>query len=626
MKIFKSLKSRIVFASAFSIVLIAMTLVIASLLTRDEAESRFQEEAFKGKRLLWQQLLEGQLDTMRAELFSFTRNTNAMKALTEGRNAEVAKLLQPTFNRLKASKIIDGMQILSVNGNAIFIKPEDAGQISANGLAKTAIESGKITTGIEQDTNGKLNLVFALPLYESPGKAVGVGIYTRTLQSMIARFKQSEGSDVYIISANNRLVFSTNKTLFDDIQPSVAKLGHNLYATYDSNEHVYAVLTQPITGADGKPLAHLMNISEYTKSYSKQINIQLYSSIVAISIFLFILFALNWYIRRALLPLDDVQGVLKSVSEGDLTVNIEAGSDDEVGQMLNSVSAMVNRLRHMISEITSSTSTMSNSSNEMHNISELTNQGINQQQMQIDQVATAMNEMTATVQEVARHAQEAANSATQADNEAEQGRQVVDKTITSINSLATEIENAAGTIKKVETDSIQIGTVLDVIKSIAEQTNLLALNAAIEAARAGEQGRGFAVVADEVRTLASRTQESTQEIQDMIEKLQSGSQEAVTAMAGSQEMAQTTVEHATSAGSSLESITSKVKTISQMNFQIATAAEEQSAVSEDINRNIVEISQIAEQSVGGSQQTASASNQLSKISMELQNLVTQFKV
>ena len=626
MKIFKSLKSRIVFASGVSIILIAVALVVAGFLTRDEAESRYQEEAFKGKRLLWQQLLEGQLDTMRAELFSFTRNTNAMKALSEGKKTEVANLLQPTFNRLKASHIIDGMQILSVNGSTLFIKPENDGQVLTNGLVKSAIETGKITSGIELNQKGKLNLVFALPLYKAPGKAIGVGVYTRSLQSMISKFKQSEGSDVSIVSDNGNLVFSTNESLFKNINPSMPQLGHNKYSIHSFNDLIYAVLTQPVTDTEGKALAHLISVSEYTESYSKQNNIVVYSSIVAIGIFLFILLALNWYIRRALQPLDDVQGVLKSVSEGDLRVNIEVGSDDEIGHMLSSVSAMVDRLRHMISEITSSTSTMTNSSNEMHDISELTNQGINQQQLQVDQVATAMNEMTATVQEVARHAQEAASSATQADNEAEQGRQVVDKTITSINSLATEIENAADTIKKVEADSIQIGTVLDVIKSIAEQTNLLALNAAIEAARAGEQGRGFAVVADEVRTLASRTQQSTQEIQEMIEQLQSGSQKAVTAMDSSQEKAQTTVVHATSAGSSLESITSKVKSISQMNFQIATAAEEQSAVSEEINKNIVEISQIAEQSVAGSQQTASASNGLSGIAKELENLVTQFKV
>ena len=240
---------------------------------------------------------------------------------------------------------------------------------------------------------------------------------------------------------------------------------------------------------------------------------------------------------------------------------------------------MVNRLRSMITEITVSTSTMSNSSGELLNITELTRQGVNNQRSQIEQVATAMNEMTATVQEVARHANEAASTATEADSVANDGSNVVNETIASINALVSEIENSAVVIQKVEADSVQIGTVLNVIKSIAEQTNLLALNAAIEAARAGEQGRGFAVVADEVRTLASRTQESTQQIQEVVEQLQSGAQQAVNAMTSSQEKAQATVVLAGTAGTSLQAITSNVTSISEMDFQIATAAEEQSSVS-----------------------------------------------
>lgn len=626
MKIFKLLKTRIVVVSALSIILIAITLVVANNLTHDEAETRYQREAFNGKRLLWNRIVEGQLNAMRSELFSFTRNNNAMKALAEGDANSVSTYLQPTFNRLKASRVIDGMQIFSANEKEVFKSDNEGASVSSSGVVRDALSSGKVSTGIEKDIEGKLNLVFALPLYIKPGTAIGVGVYTRSLQSLIVEFKRSEGSDVYIVDHKEDLVFSTDDELFNEINVEIPNLGNKLYAISIVGDDVFAVLVQPILGTDNTAVAHLVSVSDYTESYAKQKNIQLYSSLVAITIFVLIILILNWYIRLALKPLDDVQSILKSVADGDLTAEIHVRSDDEVGQMLSSVSMMVNKLRHMISEVSVSTSTMSNSSDELLSVTELTRQGVNQQQSQIEQVATAMNEMTATVQEVARHAQEAATTATEADRVANEGGRVVDKTISSINSLASDIETSAEIIKKVEADSVQIGTVLNVIKSIAEQTNLLALNAAIEAARAGEQGRGFAVVADEVRTLASRTQESTQEIQEMIEQLQTGSKKAVVAMTNSQVKAQETVDQAVTAGSSLAAITNNVTSISEMNFQIAAAAEEQSSVSEEINRNVVEISQVAEQSAEGAQQTAGASNELSELATQLQILISQFKV
>lgn len=216
------------------------------------------------------------------------------------------------------------------------------------------------------------------------------------------------------------------------------------------------------------------------------------------------------------------------------------------------------------------------------------------QKEEVDKVATAMNEMSATVHEVARNATEAAEAAQQADAETRTGKSVVSQAIEAIDLLASEVESAAQVIHKLEQDSDEIGAVLDVIRGIAEQTNLLALNAAIEAARAGEQGRGFAVVADEVRTLAQRTQQSTQEIQNMIERLQSGSQDAVKAMEQGKNRAQAGVTQAAEAGTSLETIAAAVSTISDMNTQIATAAEEQSVVAEEINLNINSISDMSD--------------------------------
>ncbi|MCU7922437.1 MAG: methyl-accepting chemotaxis protein, partial [Candidatus Thiodiazotropha sp. (ex Dulcina madagascariensis)] len=255
-----------------------------------------------------------------------------------------------------------------------------------------------------------------------------------------------------------------------------------------------------------------------------------------------------------------------------------------------------------------------------------TTAGINQQHTETDQIATAINQMNATVHDVAQNAVHAAEATRNADASSEEGKKVVDKTIEAINQLATEVEQAAKVIHELEQETENIGSVLDVIKSIAEQTNLLALNAAIEAARAGEQGRGFAVVADEVRTLAGRTQQSTQEIEEMISRLQTGANKAVQVMETGKTKTLVGVEQAAAAGKALETINAAVESINNMNTQIASAAEEQSSVTEEINRNITNISQVAEQTSSGAAQTAQASDDLARLAEQLKGLVAQFKV
>ncbi len=315
-----------------------------------------------------------------------------------------------------------------------------------------------------------------------------------------------------------------------------------------------------------------------------------------------------------------------AAGHGDLTVKLPVTSQDEIGKLRTAVNAFVESLRNMIDTVATEVRQLGAESGELTRFSaELSGQS-EQQRSQTTQVATAMNEMTATVQEVARNVSEAAQAAEKGQAEAETGQKVVSATVSSIRKLSDEVESAAAVIARLEESSEKIGSVLDVINGIAEQTNLLALNAAIEAARAGEQGRGFAVVADEVRTLASRTHESTLEIREMIETVQSGTNDAVTAMDRGQSAARDSVSQVEQAGTSLQSILQMVSTITNMTTQIASAAEEQSLTAEEINRNVESIHQISEQSATGAEQTARSSSELSELANRLEGLVGQFRI
>lgn len=314
------------------------------------------------------------------------------------------------------------------------------------------------------------------------------------------------------------------------------------------------------------------------------------------------------------------------IAEGDLSQDIKHQRQDELGQLMDQMQHMTLNLRQLVSELHQSATHIASSAEELSSVSEQSRSGVNQQRMELEQVSTAMNEMAATVQEVARHAETAFGSARTADGEASDGDQKVTLTISQIGKLSDEIRESLQTINQLEAESLNIGSILDVIKGVAEQTNLLALNAAIEAARAGEQGRGFAVVADEVRALAQRTQKATAEIETLIFGLQKKAQESVAMMEESTATALDTVTIANEAGASIHAITRSVSDIQQMNSQIATAAEEQSTVAEEINRSVFSIREVSDHSAAATEQTAASSAELARQGSELQRLISRFQL
>ncbi len=336
------------------------------------------------------------------------------------------------------------------------------------------------------------------------------------------------------------------------------------------------------------------------------------------------------YITRTVLQLlggepAEVKAVVNTVSKGDLTAHIPLRKGDN-NSLLADFAEMVATMRNMMKQVADASVQVSAAAEELSASSAQTNAQVQLQQAEITQVATAMNEMAATVLDVAKNASSAADAAKTAHAETDNGHKVVADVVDVIHQLASDIDRAAADMMKLVNDSQEIGSVLDVIQGIAEQTNLLALNAAIEAARAGDQGRGFSVVADEVRSLASRTQDSTEDIQKRITTVQQSSEVTSNQMEEGKARGMQTVEYANLAGEALKAISASVAAINDMNAQIATAAEEQSSVAEEINHNITNISQSVEETAASAAQVTTASQELARLSSMLQDNVQKFKI
>lgn len=330
--------------------------------------------------------------------------------------------------------------------------------------------------------------------------------------------------------------------------------------------------------------------------------------------------------RQITRPLRDTLAIVERIASGDLTHSAAITRRDELGVLQQGIQRMGATLRDLISGIRYGVTQIASAAEQLSAVTEQTSAGVNSQKVETDQVATAMHEMSATVHEVARNAEQASVAASDADKQAREGDKVVGEAIQQIERLAAEVVRSSDAMNVLEQDSDKIGKVMDVIKAVAEQTNLLALNAAIEAARAGEAGRGFAVVADEVRGLAQRTQQSTEEIEGLVAALQNGTRQVSGIMLGSRTLTDSSVELTRKAGTSLESITRTVSNIQAMNQQIAAAAEQQSSVADEISRSIVNVRDVSEQTAEASEETAASSVELARLGGQLQMMVSHFRV
>ncbi len=348
-------------------------------------------------------------------------------------------------------------------------------------------------------------------------------------------------------------------------------------------------------------------------------------TLLIIATVLTLLFA--WLLTNSITrPIASALHAAEDIAEGDLTRTITVDGTDEAGRLLAAMLKMQSKLRDTLQRISGSATQLASAAEELNTVTDESARGLSQQNDEIEQAATAVNQMTSAVEEVARNAVSTSEASKNATTSASDGRDLVQETVSAIERMSTDVQSTSALIGNLADESRDIGKVLDVIRGLADQTNLLALNAAIEAARAGEAGRGFAVVADEVRALAHRTQQSTSEIERMIGSIQGGTEQAVNSMRSSTERAESTLNIAKGAGLALDTINSAVVEINERNLVIASAAEEQAQVAREVDRNLVNIRDLSTQSATGANQTSAASNELSRLAVDLNGMVARFKV
>ena len=616
-----TLKNRLLLATTVCTLLVAVTFWVTQRISLGHQLELKAETNIAYTGALWSAVSGTRFDSMETETQGLTRNKDALNALKEGDVAALKEAAVPTFNRVSASGAVDGLMISDLSGKQLL----SMGRQATTGLTQTVAQEQKVRRELVLDGEGRPALALAFPLYYR-GKAKGVGVYLVGLEQVAEQIAGNANSAVAIIGEDGKLLYATDPQQASNIDWSALTGGEARWETIAATDRYYSTTLVPLPGFDGQSAAFLALERDVTAVTRNVDRIGMIQNIAVVAVVLLAIVVVYRQISNAFRPLGKAAEAMAAIASGDLSVEVTCNSNNEIAQMLAGMQAMREYLRGIIGAIHRATGDLNQVAIEAGQVAERSMSGAMQQKEDTDSVATAMTEMASTVHSVAGNASEAAEAARNADGQAKQGQSIVQATVTAIRSLADEVRSGAEAIERVRQESDAIGQILDVIRGIAEQTNLLALNAAIEAARAGEQGRGFAVVADEVRTLASRTQTSTTEIQAMIERLQKGTQQAVGVMESSRERAEVSETQVQSAGNALDAITAAVSHISAMNTQIANAAAEQGRVAEEINRNVINISEVAEQTVVGAGQSSAANERITGLAGELQGQVGRFRL
>lgn len=632
------IKTRLIVSIMLLVVFISALVISLSFSKSNQSLREAEQRELEGiyDIALAQMESRGQLATSLAEVVALTPEVQRDFA-NRDREALAARTV-PMFEQLKQEFNVRQFQFHTEPATSFFRahSPAKFGD-DLSSFRKTVIQTNqtqKPVTGLERGVAG-IGIRGIVPVYYQQQHVGSVEFGMSLNQSFFEQFKVAFGvdSNLYTFTGDKINTFaSTTKEVGLVSQTDILAVFKGEQASASARSELNGV---PVTtflavvpDYSGQPLAVIEIIMDTSHNVAAEFELLL-NALMGAVIALIIGVLVAYFIAVSIInPINRTAKAMEDIAHGngDLTARLDDSARNEIGELAARFNQFSTKVHDIVVDVKQVALNLNVSADQLANVSDQTNANIQGQQIEIEQLSTAMNEMIATVQDVARNTTDAAASTELADQATSVGLSIVQGVESNIDQLADEIKHTAQALEKLELQSSEIDTVLEVILSIAEQTNLLALNAAIEAARAGEQGRGFAVVADEVRALASRTQHSTEEIKHIIEELQQGAKLAVKSMQDSIVTTDRLVDQAGKAGQSLNEINSTVDTINGMNIQIASAANEQVSVSEEINRNVVNINNVVMTTVDACNQTNQASEEVKQLAKTILDQMSQFKV
>lgn len=621
-----SLRIKLAIISASSLLLVVLLLVAINVFDTGLIKSKSNNNTLKANLGLFKYLVNEHLVSMEPLADEIANEFDLRTAVKKSNKVDVETFAKRYIELTGGTGSYKTLELYDRNKQQLFVSDSSLTLKQADLYISQINKDTPFIADLGLLNSNEAVSVIAIPL-KSRRKIIGYAIYSKDLSSIVNKLANTQQSQVFLVSSDLRVTHNSNSERSINLDSLLSNENSSLLEIIEADDALFEVTKQVVTNKQEEKLAYLLIARNETELLTqlRQYNLIAYAFTIVVVLLSFVF--MSWMVKKSVInPLISIKGFLNKVANGDLASKIENDFKGEFKEMADDVEAVSSKLGNVVQKIQLEAESLANNTGMLNKTNEENIHVLEKQKLEAQNVATAMTQMTTTIQGVSDSARTAADQAQEADVMASNGEERVLEVIASIKQVSDEVESLKGTITQVAEHSKEIGSVVQIINGIAEQTNLLALNAAIEAARAGEQGRGFAVVSDEVRSLASKTQESTGQIREVIETLQVVTQKAVVDTDRSQARTYETVAIAEQAGESLQQINLFIEQISTANAQIANAVREQGQVSEEVNKNIVAISEMAETIHHGGIDTHQATNVLASMATNMKSLALQFQV